>query len=199
MNGVLYIHGKNGSAVESEYYKQFFPGCTVFGLDYQTFTPWDTGKEIHKAACELAKRHGRMTLIANSIGAFFSIYADIEPMVERAYFISPIVDMEKLICGMMTWAHVTEQELQEHQTIHTSFGEDLSWEYLCWVRNHPIHWEVPTEILYGGKDTLTSRETVSDFARRYSARLTVMENGEHWFHTQEQMAFLNQWMRHSLV
>ena len=199
MSAVLYIHGKNGSTAESKYYKGFFPGWTVVGLDYQTFTPWETGKEIHEAVCELAKKHGRITLIANSIGAFFTMHADIESMVERAYFLSPIVDMEKLISGMMTWAHVTEQELQEHQTIHTSFGEDLSWEYLCWVRNHPIHWEVPTEILYGGRDTLTSRETVSDFARKHSAKLTVMENGEHWFHTEEQMVFLNQWLRDSLA
>lgn len=165
MNAVLYIHGKNGSAAESEYYRQFFPGCTVVGLEYQTFTPWETGREIHTAVEELSKQYGKIVLIANSIGAFFTMHADIESMVERAYFISPVVDMEKLILGMMFWEHVTEQQLQEQQTIHTSFGEDLSWEYLRWVRSHPIHWEVPTDILYGGRDTLTSRETVFDFAR----------------------------------
>lgn len=198
MSAVLYIHGKNGSGAESEYYKEFFPGCCVLGLEYQSFTPWETGTEIHNAAEELAKTYGSMTLIANSIGAFFSMHAHIEAMVQRAFFISPVVDMEKLICGMMFWEHVTEKELQEQKTIHTSFGEDLSWEYLCWVRNHPIHWTVPTEILYGGKDQLTSRETIVDFASRHHAGLTVMEEGEHWFHTEEQMSFLNHWLRSSL-
>ena len=43
---VLYIHGKDGCAGESEHYKPLFPECEVVGLDYQTFTPWETGKEL---------------------------------------------------------------------------------------------------------------------------------------------------------
>lgn len=38
--------------------------------------------------------------------------ADIERYVAHAYFISPIVDMEKLITDMMGWANVTEPDLQ---------------------------------------------------------------------------------------
>lgn len=198
MNAVLYIHGKNGSAAESEGYKAFFPGCAVIGLEYRSFTPWEAGKEIHNAVVKLAENYESITLIANSIGAFFSMHAAIESMVERAFFISPVVDMEKLICGMMSWENVTETELQQKKTIPTSFGEDLSWDYLCWVREHPIHWEVPTEILCGGRDQLTSRETVSDFARQHHAGLTVMEEGEHWFHTEEQIMVLNRWLRDCL-
>ena len=37
---IFYIHGKGGSAAESEHYKPLFPDCEVKGLDYQTFTPW---------------------------------------------------------------------------------------------------------------------------------------------------------------
>ena len=43
---VLYIHGKGGSAAESEHYRPLFPGSEVIGLDYQTFSPWETGGEI---------------------------------------------------------------------------------------------------------------------------------------------------------
>ena len=49
-NTVLYIHCKGGSASESEHYKPLFPGCEVIGLDYNAFTPWETGKEIYTAA-----------------------------------------------------------------------------------------------------------------------------------------------------
>ena len=52
MNLVLYIHGKGGSPAESEHYKSLFPEYHVIGLDYQTFTPWATGKEIHTAVSE---------------------------------------------------------------------------------------------------------------------------------------------------
>lgn len=48
-NTVLYIHCKGGSASESEHYKPLFPGCEVIGLDYNAFTPWETGKEIYTA------------------------------------------------------------------------------------------------------------------------------------------------------
>lgn len=198
MNLVLYIHGKGGSAAESEHYKPLFEGSDIVGLDYKTFTPWETGKEIRAAAVELKQKYENIILVANSIGAFFSMNAGIDKLIEKAYFISPIVDMEKLICDMMTWADVTEEELKERNVIHTGFGEDLSWEYLSYVKKHPITWSVPTKILYGGNDNLTSLETINDFAKKHGARLAVMEKGEHWFHTEEQMKFLDEWIREDI-
>ena len=57
-----------------------------------------------------------------------------------------------------------------------------------------ISWNVPTEILYGSDDNLQSMDTIKEFVMKESAGLTVMEGGEHWFHTDEQMRFLNQWL-----
>ena len=194
-DAVLYIHGKGGSAAECEHYRPLFPDFEVFGLDYRTFTPWETGTEIHTAVKGLKAEHENIVLIANSIGAFFSMNARIDAMIEKAFFISPIVNMEKLICDMIQWANVSEEELKSKGVIRTGFGEDLSWDYLCYVRSHPIRWEVPTQILYGGNDNLTSYETVHAFAERHNAALTVMEDGEHWFHTEKQMQFLDDWIR----
>ena len=70
--------------------------------------------------------------------------AGIADSIEKAYFISPIVNMEKLIGDMMLWACVTPDELQDRKTIETDFGENLSWDYLTYVKEHPIKWEVPT-------------------------------------------------------
>ena len=47
------------------------------------------------------------------------------------------------------------------------------------------------------RDFLTPPETMSAFAARIGAPLTVMPGGEHWFHTPEQMAFLDNWIRAS--
>ncbi len=94
-------------------------------------------------------------------------------------------------------AGVSEQELREKGVIHTSFGEDLSWEYLCYVREHPVQWNADTEILYGSQDRLVPYESVRAFADQFHAHLTVMEGGEHWFHTEEQMKFLDAWIRES--
>ena len=192
---VLYIHGKNGSASESEHYKPLFPECELIGFDYQTFFPWETGAEIRSVVEKLKSKYDSIILIANSIGAFFSMNAGIDSIIKKAYFISPIVDMERLITDMMDWANVTEDKLKEKGMIHTSLGEDLSWDYLCYVREHPVKWSVPTAILYGKNDALTSYETISTFAKKHNAKLTVMENGEHWFHTEEQMQFLDNWIR----
>ena len=194
-NLIIYVHGKGGSVGEAEYYKSLFPKDEVIGFDYCSQTPWEAKKEfsaffaVQRSQCE------HLTLVANSIGAFFALSSLDETLVDRAYLISPVVDMEALICNMMQWANVTEQELAEQREIATDFGETLSWEYLCYVRKHPIIWNVPTCILYGEHDNLTSLETVSAFAEQHHAELTVMPGGEHWFHTEEQMQFLNHWIR----
>ena len=103
--------------------------------------------------------------------------------------------MERLIVDMIGWAGTTEAELKEKKIIPVDFGDDLSWEYLQYVRNNKISWTVPTEILYGSLDNLQSLETIQQFAKETGASVTVMEGGEHWFHTEEQMKFLDEWLQ----
>ena len=57
---------------------------------------------------------------------------------------------------------------------------------------------MPTRILYGSKDDFVSLDTISDFAKTHNVPLTVMEGGEHWFHTEEQMAFLDNWIKNEM-
>lgn len=89
--------------------------------------------------------------------------------IEKAFFISPIVDMKKLIQDMMRWTGVTKEELREKG-------------------------EIPTYILYGEKDHMTSEKTITTFAKETGAFLTIMPEGEHWFHTEKQMEFLDKWI-----
>ena len=195
---IIYIHGQGGSAAEAEHYQQLFPGCRVLGFDYRSQTPRDAKDEFTTLFRQLSRGHGAVILIANSLGAFLAMHADIEAFIQRAFFISPVVDMEKLIGKMLIWADVSEAELREKGVIPTGFGQDLSWEYLTYVREHPLRWTVPTDILYGGKDSFTDYAAMAAFAREHGARLTVMEDGEHWFHTEEQMAFLDDWLEKQL-
>lgn len=210
---IIYVHGKGGNADESEHYKKLFANCDVAGFDYKSETPWDFKNEFLNWAKEKFSDYKNVVLVANSIGAYFSMNTisqinaetegsndknELTAKIGRAFFISPIVSMEKLICNMMTWAGVTENQLEEKKTVSTDFGENLSWEYLTYVRKNPIQWKIPTEILYGENDNLTSLETVSEFARVHNATLTVMSGGEHWFHTDEQMKFLDGWIEFAL-
>lgn len=195
---ILYIHGKGGNANEAEHYKSICSGYDVLGMDYCSETPWEAKDEFPILFDSLCGKYDSVIIVANSIGAFFAMNALQNKNIEKALFISPIVNMEKLIGDMMIWASVTEAELCDRKEIPTEFGETLSWEYLCYVRKNPIEWKIPTTILFGAKDNLTSYDTVSIFADKIGAALTVMENGEHWFHTDEQMEFLDNWLKQSI-
>lgn len=196
---MIYVHGKGGNAREAEHYKQLFSNCDVVGFDYRSQTPWDAQKEFSEFFDAQAAKYASIFLVANSIGAFFSLCSLANKQIDKAFLISPVVDMEGLICNMMRWANVTEDELFAKKEIKTDFGEVMSWDYLCYVRQHPVKWNVPTHILYGERDNLTSFEVISKFASQTNASLTVMPGGEHWFHTEEQLKFLDDWIRNKMV
>ena len=191
---VIYIHGKGGNTEESVHYKSLFSDCDVVGLNYTAKFPWEAKKEFPPLFDSICKNYKSVQVIANSIGAYLAMNALSDKQIEKAYFISPVVNMEKLITDMMLWANVTEDELRDKKEVKTSFGETLSWDYLCYVRKNPITWEIPTDVLFGEKDNLTSYATISEFAKQTKSTLTVMRNGEHWFHTEEQMKYLDKWI-----
>ena len=195
MKKIIYIHGKGGSIAEAEHYEKFFPNDEVIGFDYKAENIFDAVTEFQN----FFKQFNNATIIANSIGAFYAMYALSEKNIDAAFFISPIVDMENLILSMMTQANITEKILRERQEILTDTGEILSWKYLCYVRENPINWQVPTKILYGSKDFLTSLETMKNFTAKIGASLTIMQGGEHWFHTSVQMNFLDNWLEENLL
>ena len=191
---VIYVHGKGGSVEEADHYRALFPTFDVIGFDYKSQNPWHAKKEFSIFYDKVTKGYDSVILIANSIGAFFSMNGFADKNITKAFFISPIVNMEKLIIDMMNWSNITEEELCNKKEIITDFGETLSWEYLCYVREHPIKWNIPTYILYGENDNLTSKETISEFSKQFCTALTIMEDGEHWFHTDSQMIFLDNWI-----
>ena len=194
MDLVAYVHGKGGSPEESRHYEPQFEGRKVIGISYAGDTPWQAGKEIHDAIAGLREEYDQITLIAVSAGAYFCLHANLDNLIRRAYFISPLTDMERMILTMMKNAEISEDELKTKEKITLPYGEVLSWEYFCWVRSHPVIWNVPTEILYGRNDQMIPYDTVREFALKYHAGITLMPDGEHWFHTPEQMDFIDAWI-----
>ena len=99
----------------------------------------------------------------------------------------------------MLWAGVSEEELEQKGEIETAFGETLSWKYYQFAKENRIQrWSFSTEILYAENDNLTEFDVAKSFSKKFGCRLTVMENGEHWFHTDEQLAFLKAWEQNSI-
>ena len=160
---VLYIHGKGGSHLEVEQYRKNCPDYDMIGVAYDEYLPWIVQHQIQEAYNKAQQKHDSIYIIANSIGAYFAMLALQDFPIEKALFISPVVDMEQLILDMMGWAGVSETELKEKEEIPTDFEETLSWKYLCYVREHPIFWNVPTSILYASNDNLVSRKTIDAF------------------------------------
>lgn len=191
---LLYIHGKGGSHKEVSLYSDLCKEYDLIGVNYEVDMPWIVEKKIQKSYDEIHEGYDSISILANSIGAYFAMHSLQNREIDMAYFISPIVDMEQLIMDMMTWANISEKQLEKQKEIETNFDETLSWEYLCYVRKHPIMWNVETEILYATSDHLTKRETMDSFVRLHRTNVHVAKDQEHWFHTKEQMAIVYEWL-----
>ena len=104
--------------------------------------------------------------------------------------------MKHVITNMMEWAKVTVEELKSKQEIPTDFGETLSFQYWQYVLAHPIEkWHSSTSILYGTADHLTKQSVVEAFAKRFQSQVTIMKDGKHWFHTEEELKFMRDWIQ----
>ena len=204
----LYIHGKMGCKEEASLFAEIVcaRGYQVLSMDLpghgeragemERFVPWEVVPELQTVYGFARQRWKKISLYGSSIGAYFSLLAFRAAKLEKSLFVSPILDMEKLIRDMMGWAGVTREQLKAAGEIPTAFGETLSWKYLTYAVEHRItRWDSPTAILYAGQDHLAARKTVDDFAQRFGCTVTVMENGEHWFHTEEQLAVLDAWLQ----
>lgn len=204
----LYIHGKMGCKEEAARFAEIVcpKGYQVLSMDLpghgerademERFVPWEVVPELQAVYGNARQCWQKINLYANSIGAYFSLLAFRDTKLEKSLFVSPILDMEKLIRDMIGWAGVTREQLKADGEIPTAFGETLSWKYLTYAAEKRItKWDGPTAILYAAQDHLTARQTVDDFARQFGCAVTVMENGEHWFHTEEQLAVLDAWLQ----
>lgn len=189
---ILYIHGKGGSKEEASFYQSFLKE-EVVGIDYDGTYPWIAKKDILNAYHKYAKDN-EIIIIANSVGAYFTMLALQEIKAKQVFFISPMVDMEKIILNLMKAANVSMEELKEKKIIETSFDEPLSWDYLEYVKNHPLSFHNKIEVLYGDRDFLVDRNTMETFAQNHHVHLTIMKDGEHWFHQEDQLAFLKNWV-----
>lgn len=204
----LYIHGKFGLKEEAESFAEIAgaKGWQVLSIDLpehgerkeenDRFNPWCVIPELKTVLRYVQQNFKTIGLRAASIGAWFAMESFDGSEFETCLFVSPVLDMEKLIQNMMRQASVSEEKLKKESLIPTDFGETLSWKYYEYAKAHPItEWRCRTDILYAGNDNMTARKTVDEFMEQCHASLTVMENGEHWFHTPEQLAILNQWTK----
>ncbi|GAA0127148.1 alpha/beta hydrolase [Clostridium sp. ATCC 25772] len=144
-----------------------------------------------------AKEHWKeVNLFACSMGAYFSLLEYKNDILRKALFLSPVVNMERIIENMMRWFNITPERLQKEMIIETPIGQKLYWDYFCYVKQHPINtWNVNTDIMYGAKDELCEFETINYFIKKYHCELEVVDEAEHYFHTEDQLNVFKYWLR----
>lgn len=207
----LYIHGQNGCKEEAKIFAEAVSPLeyAVLSIDLPRhgerknspaeFAPWSVVPELRYVMEYARSRYKSISLFANSIGAWFSMLAFSNEPLEKCLFLSPVTDMNRLIERMMTWAGVSPELLEQKGEIPTDFGQTLSHRYRQFALEHTItDWNAPTFVLYGSADNLIERETIERFCQQFCCNLTILQDGEHWFHTDEQISFMLRWVKSSL-
>ena len=139
--------------------------------------------------------YDEINLWACSMGAYFSLLTYKDENIKKCLFLSPVVNMKLIIDNMMLWSNTSENDLREKQEIKTDFGVTLYWDYYEYVKNNPItNWNIKTSILYGNKDNPQDENIIRNFCNKFNCELSILENGEHYFHTEEQLEFYKNWL-----
>jgi len=207
----IFVHGRYGKKEDADDFATIAAkaGYQVISFDlpeHGELTDEEYGCTIQNGIHDLMEvysfvqnKYENLSLFACSLGAYFSLSAYQNVKFEKCLFLSPVLDMERLIQNMMKQLNVSEEELREKAKIETSLGETLSWDYYEFIRNNPIEkWDSKTFILYGENDNITEKSVLDTFVRKYNCDLDVHKNGEHYFHTAEQLKYLENWVQRAL-
>lgn len=157
-------------------------------------------QDLKKIISYVKQHWENISLFGCSMGAYFSLLAYKEENLGQCLFLSPVVDMERIISNMMMWFDITPEMLKEKKEIETPIGQVLYWDYYNYVKDHPIDtWETATSILYGAKDEMCEFETIENFVKLFHCELEIMQEGEHYFHTDEQLKVYNNWLSKCII
>lgn len=206
----LHVHGKMSCKEYAEPFARIAgeKGCQTLSFDL----PGHGERKARDERCDIWSGMHDLSVVANyafsnwrsvslfacSLGAYFSLntYADMN--FAKCLFQSPVLDMEYLIRQMFLWFSVTEERLLAEQEIPTPV-DLLRWDYFQYVLKHPVkRWNIPTAILYGGKDNFQSAEVIQKFVTAHNCQLTISPNSEHPFMQAEDENAVSTWLAENI-
>lgn len=160
---------------------------------------WNGIRDLKTVAGYAFANFREVSLYGCSLGAYFSLHAFQEGYsFKKCLFQSPVIDMEHLIGKMMLWFGITLEQLEAEKEVDNPV-DPLRWDYYCYIKSHSItKWEVPTHILFGGRDDLQSREIMENFTAKYGGVLTVSENSEHPFMAEGDRDIVTKWLEENI-
>ena len=208
----LYIH-VHGKMSQKEYAESFAKIAESKG--YQTLSfdlpehgerkdepdrcdMWNGMRDLKKISDWAFVHFNEISLYGCSLGAYFSLQTYASLPFKKCLFQSPVLDMEHLVRKMMLWFDITEKRLEKEKEIDTPV-DPLRWDYFQFVRSNPVeNWNIPTAILYGGKDDLQSREVMDTFCTAHGCRLTVSEQSGHAFMAEGDNEIIENWLSENI-
>lgn len=155
--------------------------------------------ELKKIFNYALQNYQTISLFGCSLGAYFSLMAYFDIIFKQCLFLSPVVDMKKLLDTMMGWFNIDEATLKEKQIINLPIDEVLYYDYYEYVKKHPVKkWKSKTMILCGSLDNVIDLNDVKAFCQQFQGDLQIMENGEHYFHSEKQLVYLENWIKEKM-
>ncbi len=212
----IYVHGKCGSKEVAEPFASLADSRGYQTLAFDLPAHGDrrnvcslcapeecnifTGTRDLTSVADFAEaKWARRSLFACSLGAYFSLCTYANRGLTRALFQSPIVDMIELTRTVSERYAITEDELRVKKRIATPI-DLLDWDYYQWIIAHPVEsWDVPTAILYAGRDDLQTRAALERFSAKFGAKLTVSETSEHPFMGFGDDEIVANWLNSNLI
>ena len=196
---VVYLHGLHGSYQEIEDYAYLNNKYDIVGIDYQDGNPWEPKDTIISEFEKLTKGYKEIVLIGYSIGAFYAYEYLSSYKINKAFFVSPVGDMYELVKRMMRGSGISEEQLEKEGVIVNKIGQTFSYEYNMHLKKHDDCWQVPTHILYGANDKLIHVQDIINFLSNHpNASLTIKKDSEHRFKTDEEKAFIKNWILNNI-
>ncbi len=206
----LFVHGKMSSKESAEAFAQIAAekGYQTVSFDLASHGErigenercdiWNGMRDLAIAGDYVFANWKEVSLFGCSLGAYFCLHTYRTGNFKKCLFQSPIVDMEYLIRQMMEWFDVPEERLAKEKEVETPI-DILSWDYYQYVKTHPIRkWDIPTRILFGGKDNLQSLTVMRTFAEKFDCLLTVAEDSEHSFMEKRDGVIVEEWLRENI-
>ena len=210
-SGYIFVHGQGGNKFEAERFARLatLKGYQVLSIDLPqhgerkdnvNFVAWEVVEELKNVMRFAKQKWSKISIRATSIGVYFSLLALKGEKIEKCLFVSPLVDMNRMILDLMKLSNVSKEELEIKKEIKTDFGQTLSWQYYCYAQENQVKAICDnTEILYAKNDEIIPFDTVEKFAKNNGCRLTILNGGEHWIHLKDDVEKMEKWEKDNLV
>lgn len=141
------------------------------------------------------ERYSSIISIGCSLGAYYSLIAFQNKPISFCALLSPVVDLIELTHQMLDNDNRSIDDVIENKSITLSNGIIVRYEDYQYLLNHQVNKiSFPISILYGRNDKLISYRSIEKFVSIHECECIISDYSEHYFHTNEDMIQIDQWL-----